>query len=78
MVIFSPILCHLNKLNFTIERYFQLFAITSQNERDSLKLLKSFSANVPLLYPLKILENRRFSDTLKEYRSETFAENSLI
>ena len=78
MVILSPTLCHLNKLNFTTERYFHLFAITSQNERDSLKLLNLFSANVPLLYPLKILENRRFSDILKEYRSGTFDENGLI
>ena len=36
-----------------------------------------FSTNVPLLYPLKTSENRRFSDAFRGYRSETSIENGL-
>ena len=34
--------------------------------------------NVPLLYPLKTSENRRFSDVFKGYRSGTLVVNGLI
>ena len=34
-----------------------------------------FSANAPLLYPLKTSENRRFSDVFRGYRSGTLVEN---
>ena len=37
-----------------------------------------FLTNVPLLYPLKISENRRFSDVLRGYRSGTLVANELI
>ena len=37
-----------------------------------------FSTNVPLLYPLKTSENRRFCDVFRGYRSATLAENGLI
>ena len=40
--------------------------------------INPFSANVPLLYPLKISENRRFFDVLRGYRSGTLVENGLI
>ena len=36
-----------------------------------------FSTNVSLLYPLKTLEKRRFSDVLRGYRSGTLVENGL-
>ena len=32
--------------------------------------INPFSANVPLLYPLKTSENRRFSDVFSGYRTE--------
>ena len=34
-------------------------------------IISPFSTNVPLLHLLKILENRRFSDVFRGYRSET-------
>ena len=37
-----------------------------------------FSTNVPLLYPLKTSENRRFSDVFSRYRSGTLVENGLM
>ena len=37
-----------------------------------------FSTNVSLLYPLKTLENLRFSDVFRGYRSRTLVENGLI
>ena len=37
-----------------------------------------FSSNVPLLYPQKTSENRRFSNVLRGYRSGTLVENGLI
>ena len=39
--------------------------------------LNTFSTNVPLLYPLKTLENQRFSDVFKGCRSGTLVENGL-
>ena len=39
--------------------------------------LKPFSSNVPLLYPLKILENLRFSDVFIGYRGKTLVKNGL-
>ena len=41
-------------------------------------MINSFSTNVPLLYPLKTLENLRFSDVFRGYRSGTLVENELI
>ena len=41
-------------------------------------LQRIFSTNVPLLYPLKTSENRRFCDVFRGYRSATLAENGLI
>ena len=37
-----------------------------------------FITNVPLLYPLKKPENRRFSNVSKGYRNEALVENRLI
>ena len=39
-------------------------------------LINPFSTNVPLLYPLKTSENRRFS-VFSGYRRETLVENGL-
>ena len=39
--------------------------------------LNPFSTNVPLLHPLKILENLRFSDIFREYISGALAENEV-
>ena len=39
---------------------------------------KSFSTNVPLLYPLKTSENLWFSNVSRGYRSGTLVENGLI
>ena len=36
-----------------------------------------FSINVPILYPLKPLENFKFSDVFRGYRSGTLVENGL-
>ena len=36
------------------------------------------SSNVPLLYPVKTSENRRFSDFFSGYRSRTLIENGLV
>ena len=47
-------------LIWTGSRFLFIFAIISP-----------FSTNVPLLHLLKILENRRFSDVCRGYRSET-------
>ena len=44
----------------------------------SCDLFNPFLTNVPLLYPMKTLENRRFSDVFRGYRSGTFVENGLI
>ena len=41
------------------------------------KWINLFSTNVPLLYPLKISENRSFSNVFREYRCGTLAENGL-
>ena len=40
-------------------------------------VLKPFSTNVPLLYPLKASENLRFSDVFRAYRRRTLVENGL-
>ena len=40
-------------------------------------VFNSFSTNVPLLYPLKISENRRFSDAFRGYRKGTLVKNGL-
>ena len=37
-----------------------------------------FSTNVRLIYPLKTLENLRFSDVFREYRSGTLFEDGLM
>ena len=39
--------------------------------------INPFSTKVPLLYPLKTFENRRFSDVFRGYRSGTLVENGL-
>ena len=39
-------------------------------------IVNPFSTNVPFLYPLKI-ENRKFSDVFRGYRSGTLVENGL-
>ena len=39
--------------------------------------LNPFSINVPLLYPLKTLENLRFSDVFRGYRSGRLVGNGL-
>ena len=39
--------------------------------------INPYSTNVPLLYLLKTLENLRFSDVFRGYRSETLVENRL-
>ena len=44
-----------------------------QNHQD----INPFSNNVPLLYPRKTSENRRFSDVFTGYRSGTLVENGL-
>ena len=41
-------------------------------------IIKPFSTNVPLLYPLKTSENLWFSDVFRGYRSGTFVKNGLI
>ena len=40
-------------------------------------LLNPFSTNVPLIHPLKISENFRFSDVFRGYRNGTLVENGL-
>ena len=40
--------------------------------------INPFPANVPLLYPLKTSENRRFSDVSRGYRSATLVKNGFI
>ena len=40
--------------------------------------INPFSTTVPLLYPLKISENQRFSNVFRVYRSTTLVENGLI
>ena len=42
-----------------------------------LEHINPFSTNVPLLYPLKTSENRRFSNVFRGYRSGTLVENGL-
>ena len=42
-----------------------------------LQLIKPFSTNVPLLYPLKTSENLCFSDVFRGYRSGTLVENGF-
>ena len=37
-----------------------------------------FLANLPILYPLKTLENQRFSGVFRGYKMETLARNRLI
>ena len=39
--------------------------------------INQFSTNVPLLDPLKTLENWRFSNVFRGYRSGTMVENGL-
>ena len=41
-------------------------------------LVKTFSTNVPLLFPLKTSENLRFSDVFRGYKSGTLIEYGLI
>ena len=41
-------------------------------------LVKTFSTNVPLLFPLKTSENLRFSDVFRGYKSGTLVEYGLI
>ena len=36
-----------------------------------------FLANVPILHPLKTLENLCFTDVFREYKMETLARNGL-
>ena len=40
--------------------------------------INPFLANVPILYPLKTPENRRFSDVFRGYKLGTLATNGLI
>ena len=47
------------------------------NQKDE-KTVNPFSTNVPLLHPLKTLENLRFSGVCRGYRSGTLIENGLI
>ena len=42
-----------------------------------MNLFNPFSTNVPLLYPLKVSENHRFSDAFRGYRTGTLVENGL-
>ena len=42
------------------------------------KKFNPFSTNVPLLYPLKTLEDLWFSDAFKGYRSGTLVQKGLI
>ena len=41
-------------------------------------VLNPFLTNVSFLYPLKTLENHRFSDVFRGYKSGTLVENGLI
>ena len=52
-----------------VEIFFWEFLEISKNFGKIIR--KPFSANVPLLYPLKTSENQRFADVFKEYRSKT-------
>ena len=40
--------------------------------------INPFSANVPLLYPLKTSENRRFSEVFRGFTSGRLVKNELI
>ena len=44
----------------------------------SLHVFNPFSTNVPLLYPLKTSENRRFFDVFWGYRNGSLVENGLM
>ena len=58
----------------------RLFTLLPTKSKDHvwLKGNNPFSTNVPLLYPLKTENHRRFSDVFRGYRSGTLAENGLI
>ena len=45
---------------------------------DNVKYINPFQVNVPFLYSLKTLENRRFSDVFREYRYRTLVLSWLI
>ena len=47
-------------------------------EKQILKIRSPIFNNVPLLYPLKTSENRRFSDVFRGYRSRTLVESGLM
>ena len=56
---------------WTLIRFYSLHInvlVTSQ-----IKMLNPFQANVPFLYPIKMLENQRFSDVFRRYRKGTLA-----
>ena len=42
------------------------------------KMVNPFSTNIPLLYPLKTLENWRISDVFRGHRKRTSFENGLM
>ena len=42
-----------------------------------LSVINPFLANAPILYPLKALENQRFSGVFREYKMGTLARNGL-
>ena len=46
-------------------------------QKQGSSIFNPFSTSVPYLYPLKTLENRRFSDIFRGYRSGTLVENGL-
>ena len=55
------------------------FCFSKKKERKRiLFIINPFSTNIPLLYPLKTLENRRFSDVFRGYRCATLIENELM
>ena len=70
---FVKICCQINSRckRFILELSFQFRHLTQQN-------FKTFSANIPLLYPLKLSENRRFSDVFKGYRNKTLNGNGSM
>ena len=41
------------------------------------RLINLFLVNIPILYPLKTLENRWFSGVFRGYKMETLARNGL-
>ena len=42
-----------------------------------IEMFNQILANFPILYPLKTLENQRFSGVFREYKMETLTKNGL-